>query len=194
MSQTVLRALRALGLSTILLASIGYARAGEQASISELAVQREAEVARVALRIQNGLSSTALERIDSGIPVAFRYRIDLQDRRSWWLPTKVLARTTVEARVTYDTLTGRYSLTREVVYLGRERKRRPSVEQRQETDSVDDVRSWLTELTDVELFLPPRLPRAERLRVRVETTIGRRYVMWIFPASLTISAETPFDN
>ena len=106
------------------------------------------------------------------------------------LPPRVLSRVVIETGVQYDPLTRRYDLTRTVALKGgRKREAPPPREEGRLTESADEMRAWMTEFSRVTVFDPFRPIEGERLRVRVTSSVGRRYVWSIFPASLTASAE-----
>ncbi len=89
----------------------------------------------------------------------------------------------------YDSLTQRYELLR-TIELGKRRDRDPPpLEQRTQTDSIEQMRDWMTEfdqLPDLEL---PETARDAQLRVRVRSTLGRHYVLFLFPARIDVLAE-----
>ena len=144
----------------------------------------------VSFRVDNGITDDTLERIHSGIPVTFRHKIELVARRGFMLPAKVLVRVVIETGVQYDPLTRRYDLLRRIELKGRRKRETPPPrEEAQQTLSVDEMRAWMTEFSEVAVFDPFRPIVGERLRVRVSSSVGRRYVWSIFPANLTASAE-----
>ena len=159
--------------------------------IGSLAAWRQDGRVRVSFRVENGLSDELLERVHSGIAVSFVHRIEIVTKRSvpLWFP-KEWAHTRVETSVEYDPLTKQYTLRRSVRVKARRKKDAPApIEEQRTTESLDDVRSWMTELRELEVYDPVR-PLPERdLRVRVESILGRRYLMLIFPATIGASAE-----
>jgi hypothetical protein len=164
-------------------------------TVEGLTALRSGDRAVVSYRVANGLSEEALERIDSGISVIFRHRIEIVSKRAFPLiPDKVRARVVVETTAEYDALTKRYALLRRIEVRSRQKKLSPPPdEQTQTTLSQDEMRAWMTELREVEVFDPARRLEGERLRVRVESEVGRRYLLLIFPASLTASAEQALE-
>ena len=60
-------------------------------------------------------------------------------------------------------------------------------------DSLDEVQRWMTEFDELpSLELPIDVER-QRLRVRVESTLGRHYVMYLFPARIDLSDERKLE-
>lgn len=166
-------------------------------AIVELSTGLEEGRATVSFRVENGLSEEALERIDSGIQVAFRHRIEVVTKRGIPLmPAKVLARTVIHTRARYDALTQRYTLERVTEFKGPHKKQAPPpAEEQRFTTSADEMWAWMTELENIAAYDPVE-PFADddQLKVRVDSSLGRRYALYIFPASLTASAEQPLGR
>jgi hypothetical protein len=173
----------------LLLAGVAQgAGKSEKPVIDGLTAQLEQDRVLVSFRVANGLSDEALEKIHSGIPVTFRHRVELLSRRSFPLPSKVLSRAVIETRAEYDSLTQRYSLFRTFIFRGRQKN--PDAEPEREslvTQATEDVRAWMTEFADLSLAAPVT-PKG-RLKVQVESALGRRYILLIFPGRLSASAE-----
>ena len=62
-------------------------------------------------------------------------------------------------------------------------------DERLSTDSPDRMREWMTEFDGLPSLEVPDDAVRERLILRVESTLGRRFVMYMFPAKITASAE-----
>ena len=62
------------------------------------------------------------------------------------------------------------------------------------TESREQAEQWMREHDGLELGLPERLPPRQRLRVRVESSLDRRYILWMFPGRVTASAETKLTS
>jgi hypothetical protein len=161
-------------------------------SIGELTARLETGQAIVSFRVVNGLSDEAMERIDSGIRVELRHRLEIVTKRAIPLmPSKVLARTVIRTRAEYDALTRRYVLARAVESRGPHKKQAPppSEEQRFTTSAVE-MRAWMTQIDEIPVYDPVEpFPEDEQLKVRVESSLGRRYVLLIFPSTVTATAE-----
>jgi hypothetical protein len=166
-------------------------------SIDGLITRLESGRAIVSFRVAHGLSDEALERIDSGIQVELRHRLEVVSKRAIPLtPAKVLARTVIHTRAEYDALTRRYALERVVEFRGPHKKQAPPpTEEQRFTTSADEMRAWMTQLDDIAVYDPVEpFSEDEQLRVRVDSSLGRRYVLLIFPSSLTASAELPLGR
>jgi hypothetical protein len=168
---------------------------GAKPGIDGLSARLDDNRALVSFHVSGAIGPETEELIHSGIPVLFRHKLEVLAKRNFPvlpLPARVLARTVVETRVEYDSLTRRYDLLRSIDHKSSKKKLKPPVEETKlVTDSLDEVRSWMTELEEIAVYDPSRMLRGERLRVHVEVSLGRRYVLLIFPGTLSTSAEIP---
>ena len=163
--------------------------------IDELHARWDQDRALVSFQLSNALTAETLERIHSGIPVTFRYRVDLLAPRGFrMIPPKRLARTLVQTSVEYDALTRRYALLRTLeVKSRRKRDDADPTEQRRSTGSHEEMRVWMTELTDI-VLLDPKPQQSRELRIRVESALGRRYQFLIFPTTVGAAAELMLER
>jgi len=147
--------------------------------------------ATVGFRVEGGVTEDSLERIHSGIEVTLKYRLRMMaDRAFPMLPWDEVARTRIQVAVTYDSLTGVYSLSRTLDVKARKKKDKPpEVVESRETNSVDEMRRWMTDFEDVALYDPAQSFPDKPLRVKLESDLGRRYVWLVFPGTLGASAE-----
>ncbi len=149
----------------------------------------------VSYRVVGGLSEEAEEWIDSGLPVTFRHRIEIVVKRGFpMLIDKVRARLVIETTAHFDALTRRYQLVRHTEVKGRQKKLAPPVAETRSTESREEMRAWMTELEEIEILEPARETDGDNLQVRVESSVGRRYVLLIFPARVTAGAEVPLTR
>jgi hypothetical protein len=150
----------------------------------------------VRFRVADGLTEDALERIESGIAVSLKYRLRLTAKRGFlMLPRKEVARTRIRVVASYDSLTGQYSLTRTIeVRTKRKRDRPPLIETTHTTASLDEMRAWMTEFEEIPLYEPDRAIEEETLRVKLDSDLGRRYVMLIFPSTIDASGEFDLEK
>jgi hypothetical protein len=170
------------------------ADAASAARIAGLEVRRAGDRVFVSFGVDGAVTEDVVERIHSGIPVTFRHRVELLARRAVPLwPSRVLGRIRVEASVSYDALTRRYELRRqiEVKAGGATDEATGGTGGEVSTESLQDVRAWLTELRDLPGLVLPQGAESERLRVRVESVLGRRYVLYWIPTRVEAAAEQP---
>lgn len=157
--------------------------------IDELAAVRQAEALLVSYRLPDAVSAETLETLQSGQGLTFQHRIEARWVRGFWLPDRLLARTTLEVRVEYDALTRQYVLTRETTREVREGEVAPEplVEQQTTADPLE-LRRWMEEIREVPLE-PAAPPEPGPVDVRVRVQLGRHYVLLLFPAAISVSAE-----
>ena len=51
----------------------------------------------------------------------------------------------------------------------------------------------MTQLEEIPVFNPGKELQGDRLRVRVEVSLGRRYLMFIFPTTQSVTDEVPLE-
>jgi hypothetical protein len=186
----VIRPLLALSLAAAF-SALGAPGTGPSSEprIDNLAVRRADGQLLVTFDVSGALDAEAMERVQSGLPLAYRHTLEIVGRRPLPLwPSRVLARARIDVQVHYDSLTRRYDLTREVHAERRRAAPEADVDTRS-TESVETMRAWMTRVEDFPLVEPEAELEPERLRLRVETSLGRRYVMLVFPDRVTVSAE-----
>jgi hypothetical protein len=178
-------------LLAVIAAPAAVADKSDKPRIDLLEVRREDDRVVVSFHVPNALADETLERLHSGLPVEHRHRVELVARRSMPLwPAKVLGRVRVDTSAVFDRLTLRFELSRSVRAGPRDSKKWVVVdEQRHSTASVDEVREWMTHFDALPALDLPESARGSRLRVRVESTLDRRFVWYMFPSKLTLSAE-----
>lgn len=188
MSRSVIVAL-ALALS----ASASFAAKGEgKPAIDDIRTDVRDGALEASFRLVNGLDEETLERIHSGIPVTYKHRLELLGRRPFWLSSRrVEGRARIEMRVEYDPLVKRYTLWRRVA--GDDDDRLPSTPEERVTSSEQEMRDFLTAIGPVRLVEPGRAMPPGRFKLKINSNLGRRYVMMIFPGSYTVSAERQIE-
>ncbi|GEM_PF-4227939 len=180
------------------LASFASAAGKEDPRVVGLRVEKHVGVERVSYRVENALEGETLERLQSGIRIVFRHRIELYAKRSvpiWF--GKSLSWTVVEVSATYDGLTRQYHLSRTYKLHRRGGKPAPSpmiADEVRDTGSLDVVRVWMTEVDGVPLLPVESNIPLERRRIEVTSSMGRKFVWMMFPVTVTATAETKLEN
>jgi hypothetical protein len=179
----------------VMAVSVPQAAAGAgDPKVIGLRVEGVGEDLRVSYSVENAFSEDILERIHSGMRVAFRHRIELYAKRvlPLWFP-KTLSWTVVETAVEFDGLTKQYHLSRSY-RLGRKGKawEGPAriADEERDTDSLDVVRIWMSEVDGVPLLPVASEVPLSRRRVDVTCSMGRKFVWMMFPVTVTASAES----
>lgn len=160
------------------------------------ALEAELDTGRavVGFKVVNGFSAESVEQIQSGFPVTFTHRIDFVARRPMFLlPSKLLLRVVVETRTEYDSLTKCYALSRTIYRKGDKKAGVAPHDEEQVCASSAQMREWMTRLTDLEIVDPSFPFPGKRVKMRVRSSLGRRYVASIFPSTRTASADLTLE-
>lgn len=86
---------------------------GEAAQIVDLVSLVRGGNLHVSFRVEDGFDEEIERAIETGLEVSFRYNVELKRVRGIWLDA-LIAKRQVRTMVSYDNLTKRYSLTREI--------------------------------------------------------------------------------
>lgn len=167
-------------------------RAETAPKIVDLTVRKQGESVRASYRLAGCLPEEVLERIHSGIPIRFRHKVEIVDKRpGLFARDRVYARTLVETRVQYDSLTQRYQLNRVLEVRSRDKGvAPPPASDQMVTGSIDEMRKWMTDVSGVLLDDPTRsAPQGRDLYLRVEVSLGRHWFLLIIPTTDAVTAE-----
>jgi len=171
-------------------AAAAPAEARDRPSIEAFEAERAEGRVAVSWTVAVGLTDDALERIHSGIPVTLRHRVELVVRRAVPLwRARILSRAVIEVTARFDALTRQYDLERRTRFDDSPDGPTSSLDVHR-TDSEAEMLAWMTRVEHLpRLTVPDDVPPG-RLRVRVESWLGRRYVWYMLPWSITASAES----
>jgi hypothetical protein len=161
-------------------------------AIVDLASRRAGDRLLASYRLIGCLPEEVVERIHSGIPIRYRHKVEIVEKRpGLFARDRVHARTLVETRVEYDSLTHRYQLNRVLEVRSQQKRAAPPPSNDQMvTGSFDEMQAWLTRFSDVPLHDPARsIPTDVELYVRVEVSLGRHWFLFIIPTTEQISSE-----
>jgi Domain of unknown function (DUF4390) len=125
----------------------------------------------VSFELSDGLTAEVRDTIQSGLPTAFSYEIDVKRGGSSWF-TRTLASMTLTASVHFDNLTRRYQLSRAVD--GR-------LEETRQTEDQDAVRRWLTRFDQVPVLMTSALEANGEYAVRVRVHKSPRNGWFVLP-------------
>ncbi len=189
---TLRRTVRIGCAGVLVLTAIALAHGSDRdASVSDLAVRRDGERFLVSYRVEGAFSPDLVERIGSGLEIAFVHRVEILVKRFLpLLPSRLEGRTTVEATVRYDSLTRQYYLVRRLTREMAGDDAPGAVEEtRTATSSLSETEAWMTSIVDVPLPPPSKSESDRKARIRVRSTLGRRYRLLLFPGNETVDAE-----
>jgi hypothetical protein len=158
----------------VLLSLPAPAAANEVPQIAELQIALAGDTAHVSLRLEGAFGPEVLERIESGLPTGFRYRLQLQrDRKRWW--DARLLETRVEVLAMFN------AVTRE--YLVNTKQNGKLVESRV-ARNVEELEAALTRVEELPAFHLGGASRDGRLLVKARAELGARTVFAFIPTSV----------
>ena len=167
----------------------------ERVRVEDLAAEVVEDVARISYRLEGTIPDDVVERHGAGIASTIRHRIDLVQKRSFFaMPSRTVHRCEVEATATYDSLTKQYALERVIRHRPSKGEPPEEIHEARTTESVKDVRAWIAVVSGVELPLADLRPSSGRARVKVESILGRRYVLGMFPSAISAEAEIDLES
>jgi hypothetical protein len=171
-------------------ADVASPEAPAPAAIENLEVRAAEDGLKVSFDLRGAFDEDVVDRIQSGLAVTFRHRVELLARRLVpVIPSRVLGRTVIETSARYDSLTRQYYLTRRTTRDPAGHGMEPAVEDESAVAaSMQDTEAWMSSFREIPLPAPP--PENERkLRVRVRCVLGRHYRLLIFPTDDAVDAE-----
>ena len=172
-------------------------RVEPEPEIADLTFRADGEEVWTSYRLEGCLPEEVMERIHSGIPIRFRHKVEMVEKRpGLFAADRVFARTLIDTRVQYDSLTQRYQLNRTLEVRSRQKSAAPPpTSDQMVTGSIDEMQTWMTLATDVPLSDPSRpFPQDVDLHVRVEVSLGRHWFLLIIPTTESITAELPMET
>lgn len=172
-------------------------RVEPEPEIADLTFRTDGEDVWTSYRLEGCLPEEVMERIHSGIPIRFRHKVEMVEKRpGLFAADRVFARTLIVTRVQYDSLTQRYQLNRTLEVRSRQKRAAPPpTSDQMVTGSIDEMQSWMTLATDVPLSDPSRpFPQDVDLHVRVEVSLGRHWFLLIIPTTESITSELPMET
>jgi hypothetical protein len=129
-------------------------------------------------RVEGALRAEDRKDLESGQALTFTHRIDVYRRRGFFAD-KWLARRTIEASATLDTLTERYTLTRKIDDV---------LVDTQTTEKPEVMDKWLSEVHRFAIDLPADSDRGI-LEVRVTTKYRRTFLLFVWPYELPAKGD-----
>lgn len=174
-SSAVLAALVLLGLAALAAAprAAGQETAGEP-RLAALTVTVDGNLARVGFRLENAITPRFVERLESGLPTGFLYRLQLlRDRKRWF--DRAVEESTLQVFAMYDAATRGYLVNYKLD--GKLIESRP-------VRGLADLERAMTDVEALPAFELQGLPRSWRLLVRVQADIGARTIFGVLPSRI----------
>jgi hypothetical protein len=125
----------------------------------------------VSFRMTEAFSEEVERSVASGLPVTFRYTVELKRVRTVWLNQKVTTRH-IHTTVTYDNLTERYKLSREID---------GEIDATDVVSDVEAMRRFMVTVESVELFDTSLLEPNGEYYLRVKGIVRDRNLFLFIP-------------
>jgi hypothetical protein len=136
----------------------------------------------VTVELREGLTPEVRAAIESGLKTIFTYTVELRLDVPGWVD-RTVATSVVTNSVEFDNLSRIHTFERRVD--GRSEKPRT-------TESVNEVRDWMTNMKDLPLFRTRILVPNREYYVRVSATARPSYGSILWPFGSGVSAQTKF--
>jgi hypothetical protein len=148
--------------------------AGGEPRLAALTVAVDGNLARVGFRLENAITPRFVERLESGLPTGFLYRLQLlRDRKRWF--DRALEESTLQVFAMYDAATRGYLVNYKLD--GKLIESRP-------VRGLADLERAMTEIEALPAFELQGLPRSWRLLVRVQADVGARALFGVLPSRI----------
>jgi hypothetical protein len=174
-SPAVLAALVLLALLAVAAAprAAGQETGGEP-RLSALTVAVDGNLARVGFRLDHAITPRFVERLESGLPTGFLYRLQLlRDRKRWF--DRALEESTLQVFAMYDAATRGYLVNY---------KLDGKLIESRLVRGLADLERAMTEIEALPAFELQGLPRSWRLLVRVQADVGARALFGVLPSRI----------
>ena len=136
----------------------------------------------VSVELREGLTPEVRAAIDSGLKTIFTYTVELRLDVPGWID-RTIATSVVTNSVEFDNLQRKHTLERRVDGRG---------EKSTTTENADEVRNWMTNLKELQLFKTRILVPNREYYVRVSATARPSYGSILWPFGSGTSAQTKF--
>jgi Domain of unknown function (DUF4390) len=141
------------------------------ASIEDLVPLVRKDGVFVSFRAGDAFNEEIERAIETGLEVNFRYNVELKRPRGIW-PDGQIARRRISATVTYDNLTKRYKLTREIDGV---------IDRTEVVADAEAMRRFMTTFESLRLFELSELQPNDSYYVRVKGVMRERNLLLLIP-------------
>jgi hypothetical protein len=143
-------------------------------AIERLRAHRQDGMLIVSFELTEVFDEPTVERLESGLPLEFRYVVRLEHPRRMWFD-RGLGRTTLDIIATYNAVTGEYLVNR---------KQDDKLIDSRAVTSTEDLQRAMTMVSSLSAFEIAK-PPGERTFVRVRAELGRRNLLLLFRRTIT---------
>lgn len=145
---------------------------GGDPRLAALSVEVDGNLARVGFRLDNAVTPRFVERLESGLPTGFVYRLQLLKDRKRWLD-RAVEEATLQVFAMYDAATRGYLVNY---------KLDGKLIESRLVRGLPDLERAMTEIEALPAFELEGLPRSWRLLVRVQADVGARTLFGVLPS------------
>lgn len=131
--------------------------------------------ALASFHLADGLDDRFYERLESGLPTAFVYEMELRVQRRMWFD-KTLETQELQVTAMYDALEREYLINY---------KLDGKLFDSRVVRELDELSRAMTRVEDVPAFDLSDLSSGQRLRVRLRATLGSKTVLAMIPSTIT---------
>lgn len=125
----------------------------------------------VSFRAEEAFTDDIVHAIETGLEVSFRYNVELKRVRRVWFDEKAAARR-IQTTVSYDNLTKRYSMTREID---------GKIDATEVVDNPEAMQRFMTTFESLLLFDVSSMEPNEAYYLRVNGVMKDRNVLLLIP-------------
>lgn len=125
----------------------------------------------VSFRVEDAFTDDIIQAIETGLEVSFRYNVELKRVRRVWFDEKAASRR-IQTTVSYDNLTKRYSMTREID---------GEIDVTEVADNPEAMRRFMTTFESLLLFDVSSMETNEEYYLRVNGVMRDRNVLLLIP-------------
>ncbi|MEM6703447.1 MAG: DUF4390 domain-containing protein [Acidobacteriota bacterium] len=165
--------LRRFALFCLLLALSQAGAQAKDARISDLLVTQEGSSLLVSFQLLDGLTEELVERIESGLPTGFSYRVRVERPRRWWLNKTVVA-SELQVVAMYNAITREYLINY---------KHDGKLIESRVVKSLEDLEREMTIVHEMAFVNLEEDPDA-RLTMRLRAELGSRTILGFIPATI----------
>ena len=168
----------------ILLCAAAVPAPSKAASIEDLVPLVRSDGVFVSFRAGDAFNEDIERAIETGLEVNFRYNVELKRPRGIW-PDGQIARRRISATVSYDNLTKRYRLSREID---------GKIDRTEVVADAEAMRRFMTTFESLRLFELSELEPNDSYYVRVKGVMRERNLLLLIPWDVgTPWKEARFD-
>jgi len=166
-----MRTSAAILLSALLLA----AESGEKPHIANLAVSLQAGNIDVGFVLANVFDEDLVERIQTGLPTGFDFKLKLVKSQRWWWIDPDLRTTEFHVIAMYNAVTGEYLVNY---------KQDGKLINSRVVREISELRDAMTRFENLRLFTVEGLDTKKRLWVLARANLGSRHLLSLIPMTI----------